>query len=370
MGLHYSTIAYTTYVFPTLTFIAQLERPTPLVLAEEEKAFRNLVVGPYRWIEKKDLFNLKTWGLPQNFPSLEVVALAAQRRVAQYENTLHGGLRIIQRCRDLDHALLHSTHLDRLARWHSWYDRSFLRTLQRAISHFDRLGHTSNTLEITLAGPSNQPPFDQDTIRQIRRKFQSHLTRVAANTIVYARDARLRQKLQRWHLPLFPRQNVEHFLQLLARLKPLVPPRIMAAILRCAWNGWTTGRRFQRTTRSHSCLFQCHPDSDDSIEHYASCPRVATFSHRYLNLPKLPTPPAQRADFILVGANQLWRTDDATLVKKGVRVYATYRATQLLRHTSSPPAPDTHYDMWKQFARDVFSSDTHIVIDLLEEGEI
>lgn len=122
------------------------------------------------------------------------------------------------------------------------------------------------------------------------------------------------------------------------------------------------GRRFQQSTPRHRCVFRCHADAEDSIEHYASCPCVATFSHRYLHLRQPPTPPLQRADFILSGANQQRATDDATLVKKAIRVYATYRTYQLLSHHTPPLPTNTHYHAWVQFAKDACRDDTRTAV--------
>ena len=63
------------------------------------------------------------------------------------------------------------------------------------------------------------------------------------------------------------------------RLHGMVPPRIIAAIVRTWYNGWCTGRRFQQ---SGTCIFGCQ--YEDSIEHYSRCPIVMNFGHRYLNL--------------------------------------------------------------------------------------
>ena len=56
-----------------------------------------------------------------------------------------------------------------------------------------------------------------------------------------------------------------------AKCPKLIPPRVSAARIRTAFNGWVTARRFQGRV---SCCLDC--GGDDSIEHDALC---ATF-HR------------------------------------------------------------------------------------------
>ena len=48
LGLQYATLAYTVYVFPILSFLAQFKIPDEGVLASEDKALRAMVPGPFR----------------------------------------------------------------------------------------------------------------------------------------------------------------------------------------------------------------------------------------------------------------------------------------------------------------------------------
>ena len=50
----------------------------------------------------------------------------------------------------------------------------------------------------------------------------------------------------------------------------------MAAILKTAWNGWGTERRFQDNPRRTSCLLGCHLRARDAIEHYDYCRTIRT----------------------------------------------------------------------------------------------
>ena len=93
MGLHYSIVAYRTYVLPVLSFLAQFKRPSPKVLAAETKALTLMVPGPYQWCSKEDLYHLgKHWGQPLSFPRLDDMCLAARTRLHLFENADRYGL--------------------------------------------------------------------------------------------------------------------------------------------------------------------------------------------------------------------------------------------------------------------------------------
>ena len=51
-------------------------------------------------------------------------------------------------------------------------------------------------------------------------------------------------------------------------LKPLVAPRVSAAVLRTLRNGWKTTNRFQG---SGACVLKCNSWAEDKIEHCAVC---------------------------------------------------------------------------------------------------
>ena len=86
---------------------------------------------------------------------------------------------------------------------------------------------------------------------------------------------RIRKKLARWRLPGTPRVQGERFQRFLYQLKSKATPRVQAAVLKTAWNGWGTCRRFQggRATNA-TCLVGCQCWARDSLEHYDYCPTI------------------------------------------------------------------------------------------------
>ena len=80
---------------------------------------------------------------------------------------------------------------------------------------------------------------------------------------------RIRHKLHRWKQPVPPGIASRRFHQRLHELQCHVPPRVLAALWRTAWNGWCTAARFQRDA---PCVFRCSAGARARIEHYACCP--------------------------------------------------------------------------------------------------
>ena len=96
----------------------------------------------------------------------------------------------------------------------------------------------------------------------------------------------MRQKLERWDLPLFPRLRAERAVDVLRRLAALTPPRVAAAVLRTYWSGWCTARRFGGRAR---CLF-CGDSDGDSVEHASICKVLAGFGRDHMRVPCQPEP--------------------------------------------------------------------------------
>ena len=122
LGLHLTAQSYNTFTFSTLSFVWQLE-PVPTIVYEQEDAMlRSLTKGPGRWRLSKDLFFLREhYGQTCSFKSIEHVSLAAKLRVF----TL-GGLRVQERAATLRSDQAETDHLDRIVRWHEWYENLYL----------------------------------------------------------------------------------------------------------------------------------------------------------------------------------------------------------------------------------------------------
>ena len=108
----------------------------------------------------------------------------------------------------------------------------------------------------------------------------------------------MRQKLEKWEIPVFPRRRASRAIAMLQRLAKLVPPRVAAAALRTLWKGWCTARRFGSRA---PCLF-CGYEDGDSLEHMSVCRVIARFGAGWLRLPYVVDPGQRRLDFLLLHA--------------------------------------------------------------------
>ena len=90
----------------------------------------------------------------------------------------------------------------------------------------------------------------------------------------------MRTRLKRWTSDVLPGRRVAAFIDFASHVSSSAPPRVAAACLRTAFNGWCTGRRFQQRG---CCVLGC-PLAADSLEHYFRCPRYRVFLGRHLGL--------------------------------------------------------------------------------------
>jgi len=162
-------------------------------------------------------------------------------------------------------------------------------------------------------------PFSRQQRRHPARGLQAACRRRLASRLAAVPEARLRRKLGIWSMDLFPRVRVARGLAVLTRLRRLVPPRVIAAILRTWYNGWCTARRFQQRA---PCLFGCQ-HGEDSVHHYARCRCLATFGERRLRLRRSSSPAALTRNFLLL--DPAADMDDATVTRRALLVAAAYR---------------------------------------------
>ena len=328
--LQFAAEAYNTFILPTMTFVAQLERPPPEALQAEDKALFKAAKGPGQWAKKQDLFLLQqSYGLPFRFRSLEHTALAAQVRVALWEDATSGGLHVRDRAKELRNWMIYRTnHLNRLNRWDDWYTNSGIFTLETTMNHFRRVGLSPTTILHNLSRGTPRP-WPREVAQHARRAtqrtaYQHLLQRLGGDAL-----ARTVHKIKRWNFtdPAVPLAS--RILDRMRFLQPLVPPRVQAAVFSTVWNRWTTARRFQ--TRGVPCLLGCDcRSSEDSIEHYLRCPLVLGAAAARLRLHLQPDTSFE----LLMLARQpppgvfhrSW------YLRCAVLVYAVYRVTNTARH--------------------------------------
>ena len=147
----------------------------------------------------------------------------------------------------------------------------------------------------------------------------------------------MRRKLQRWGLPGFPRRSAASAARLLVQLRGSVAPRVQVAVLRTIFNGWVTGRRFQRRYEGLCCFAR---GGDNMVEHYLRCRVVRDFAWRRL---RLDLPPDRCWPWLLLAATP----DDIHCSRHftqrlAILHYVIYRVVHRMRHLEGP-ARDDHF---------------------------
>ena len=198
-------------------------------------------------------------------------------------------------------------------------------------------------------------------LSSLRHSFQ----RLAYRRILVANAPcpvqRTRCKLQRWRLTephchprldlsirhLTPEWMSRRALASLLLLAKVVPPRVSSAVFSTMWNRWTTHRRFQRRSGpSNQCTFKCSATAEDSLEHYARCPRTRELAERYLRIPS--DLHCNLYSFNLCNPH-IRSIEDLSCV--ALMIYSVYRLTQKLRHHPLQQNASV-YDALVQMARE------------------
>ena len=99
------------------------------------------------------------------------------------------------------------------------------------------------------------------------------------------------------------------------------------ALARTWMNGWCTDRRFQR--RNSRCVLCSSCTGEDSIEHYLACPVVWDVAVKNL---RFAEPRCLAWKLLLLNGGH---HDDDSVALSAALVYATYIATNKLRHQPS-----------------------------------
>jgi hypothetical protein len=236
-GLHVAAMAYSVYVLPVLTFVAQLEDPPEDWDKLEKAGFGKLVPCPGNSGLPRLAPHLAELGMPKSFARLRQVALAAKLRIASREALAVGGLRVLERSRLLRRLEQGTEYVVRAARWKPWFDKSFLHVIAAAVGELRGKGITPFRLEICLAGPGPRP-----WTRAQARRAHKGLQRAAVQELISQQPGGteymqiLRRAADRWRIPLLPGRRVDRWLGTLAWLRRQVPPRVVAGMLRTLTN--------------------------------------------------------------------------------------------------------------------------------------
>ena len=241
LGLHYNAIVFNTYVVSVLSFLLQLARPPKELDRSIQAALRLLAPGPGNWAQPVDLYNLKeNYGQVRSFSNSLTTATAAKVRVALYEAEAAGGLRVRSRAANF-RAMRAQNPIDH---WDEWLDEAPILILEEALDTFTATCRTTPTQlhrELrTTRGAETQEEADKRARADIQKTAAERINRIGRPLA----EDRMRERLERWHLPGLPLRIARASLRRLRRLRALGPPRLVAALLSAAWNRWCTQRCF------------------------------------------------------------------------------------------------------------------------------
>jgi hypothetical protein len=335
LGLHFTSVAYNVYITSVLGFLLQLEVLPEEWPACEAAALKRLVPGPARWVRPQDLHTLRQHhGMPHEFADMQVTSRAARFRVAYREAAPSGGLAVVRAVRRLDSLYASSDFIVRGGRWRSWFMHSQYHNLADAMGEMQAKGISLSSVEADLGANAPRPHTSAQEKRLVHG-VQKAARQALARTLPSAPEARMRAKLERWDLPVFPRLRAERAVAVTARLRKLAPPRVLAAVLRTWYNGWCTKRRFQG---KGSCIFGC-TFGEDSVDHYMRCAKLHQHAQVRLRLPMHLLSADRGKSFLLLDSPALLPDDQLTL--RALLVAAAYRLHCKLR--LAPPLADEEF---------------------------
>ena len=311
-GMHLTILAYRVYIASLVRFHAQLDNLPEHWDDVERRALLKLFRGPTGWTVPVVLRNLRALGFHMEIPNMRSYASAAQCRVYRFDNVGRGGLHIRDRVHALQAAARRSPYVSRVATWSQWFDTNFItnlygswKSLLGADSHFARQG--VRAADGRIRAP---PQWQRQAVGILHIPDQSGLF------------VHLRRRLDKWDVPVLPGRRVDRLVLHMKALTNDVPPRVLAAALRTACDGWCSARRFQQ---ERPCPFCGLPAADD-IAHFARCPTILDVWRRALALPAAE--PTERLTRFL----GLGRDSHSERVRAAIGVYAVYATHCAARH--------------------------------------
>ena len=275
---------------------------------------------------KNDLFLLKSqYGQARGFPSLEHRSLSARCRMVLFENSSRGGLRIHDKVRTLDRAVADSDQaLNRQFVWASWFSQGIIRSMHGGLIEAGDRGISIEQLKEKAAGPSEEEEQQGRRYKRMKKMFQKTCSKELDARLQSNPSARMRFKLERWELAGLPGITADRFPRALDDVRRYLPPRVGAAVLKTAWNGWCTRRRFQLHGR---CVFRCGSwVQEDSIEHYAGCPVCVGFLRNRLRYRGA----TDRGHLVVLGTH-IQENGPGKLMRLALWSYTLFRAFNMLR---------------------------------------
>ena len=336
-GIMVGMCAYRMYIFPLASFLIQLEGLPSNWEAIERSLCNTLFPGPRGWATPAVLGQLVMLGFPMELTDAHATSLGAKCRVYWWENAGNGGLNIGLRARALQRIVDASRWASRRTTWKDWVQNNFLLNVSEAYDQLNSKAANSRlTVDQLLRGSR-----DQEVPREQWQKRCSVLLRTRQSDQV---SRHLRRRLDRWPLQILPGRRIYRAMDMLKGISKLVSPCIWAAVLKALFDGWTTHRRMQRAS---PCLFGCGR-GEDSIHHYSFCPEVADLARNRLGL--CIHGHHDRLDRFLVLAPRFSIANGPELARRALVVYATFKATNAVRHGQATHASAAWIQAFKEGA--------------------
>jgi hypothetical protein len=253
---------------------------------------------------------------------------AAKLRVAEWENEPQGRLGLKAKLLELEELQRRSQEVVLLAKWSDWFQRSFVRNLAKAISEAEARGVSTSQIRHSIRERHPQATTE-DLDKYYKTEHQGTARRLLEAALQPQHDLQVasqwRRRLARWKVNAFPRLRGGQLQTTLCLLKKRTPPRVAAAVLRTALNGWCTGRRFQQPGE---CRLGCG-SGEDSIEHYCCCQVTWRAGWSLMAIPKPEEYEACLRSFTGLRANG--RNEDY-IAKAAILTYAVYILVHRVRH--------------------------------------
>ena len=297
---------------------------------------RRLVRGPWKWAVPKDFKQLsRGFYFPAEFRDLETSAKAAKLRVAVYEAGRYGGLRAEKRWASL-HKITTDSVVPWLTQlrtcWGKWLQNPMCRTLTDVRETLRR--QTPNNISCTgtqneLA--KNEPrPWGKALTKHVKKAFQAAVTlkiRGKADGWHY----KMERSLSKWQLPTYARTQTDRAFRLLKRISGMVPPRVVAALLRAWWDGWTTSARMHEPSGVACCPW-CHMAEGDRVQHFGRCMELQKWRSSKLRLPWMHEVGDRNAQFFVLEA--LDEDANASVIVRCLALASCYHAYNAIKHCS------------------------------------
>ena len=244
-----------------------------------------------------------------------------------------------QRANELRDKLSRSDQIYMMAFWKDWLDDAFIMQLQRAQVGARAKGVDKRTIQNKILR-HDEGPQDEKERAKCRKGFQKTARSMLEEHNKANLEHTLRKKLQRWTTGLFPRllgPRMQHGLQIVGKHGT---PRVAAALLRANMNGWVTERRMQ-IRNGCGCGLGC-AEAEDSIEHYACCPRVWDIARTRLRIQRPGQPEEDTRSFL--GLDRHTSINDR--LKMALLTYGLYCYLNERRHKAIPAVQAPSY-IWQ-----------------------